>query len=447
MTLTPSARPAHRSGTDRWIAGVSGGLAEHTGQPAWLFRAGFVVGALIGGVGVVAYVLMWLFLPAGAPRASTSRPVTGLDTAGLLGVVALGLGTLMALSLLGASIRVSLWAPIILLGGGVLVLLRQGDEARRVLAQPPGSVGGSWVLTDRSMWLRMALGAGLLILGLVGVIVPRIDLGDAVQALLAASALVAGLVVLALPWLAAWARRLQAERFATIRAEERAAMAARVHDSVLQTLTLIQRRADDPREVARLARAEERALRSWLYAPTSASGTLGAALAEVVATTEADYDARIDLVTVGDLAVDDRVAGLVAATREAVVNAAKHAGAPARIYAEVADGQVEVTVKDRGVGFDPDAIGGDRHGVRQSIVARVQSLGGTADVRTAPGEGTEIRLVLPVDATPAPTVAPGAPASNPAAPTALEVAPAPEHGAGERAEPVPGHGSPVGERR
>jgi signal transduction histidine kinase len=172
-------------------------------------------------------------------------------------------------------------------------------------------------------------------------------------------------------------------------------MAARVHDSVLQTLTLIQRRADDPAEVSRLARAEERALRSWLYAPVGTSGSLSAALAEVVATTEADYDARIELVTVGDAVVDDRLAALVAATREAVVNAAKHAGAPATVYAEVEEDQVEVNVRDRGCGFAIDAVGADRHGVRQSIVARMSAVGGSATVRSAPGEGTEVRLVLP----------------------------------------------------
>ena len=172
-------------------------------------------------------------------------------------------------------------------------------------------------------------------------------------------------------------------------------MAARVHDSVLQTLTLIQRRADDPREVTRLARAEERALRSWLYAPVGPSGSLAAALAEVVAETETDYDVRIDLVTVGDAMVDERLAALVAATREAVVNVAKHADAPATVYAEVDDAQVEVNVKDRGRGFEPDAIDADRLGVRRSIVARVEAAGGVASVRSAPGEGTEVRLILP----------------------------------------------------
>jgi signal transduction histidine kinase len=397
------SRRVHRSTSDRWVAGVAGGLAEHLGQPVWLLRGLFVVTALLGGVGLVAYALMWMFLPLASDdsqgRASVVGRSTG-DLTGLLGFVALGLGVLMALSVLGVPVQVSVWAPLILVGAGVAVLWRQGDEAQRRLqpAAPPGSGQATVMpgLADRGMWVRVLVGLGLLMLGVVGIIVPRIDLVDAAQALLAAGAVVAGLGVIALPWLSAWAKGRQAERYAAVRAQERASMAARVHDSVLQTLTLIQRRADDPKEVVRLARAEERALRSWLYAPVGESGSLAAALAGVVASTEADYDVRIDLVTVGDVVVDDRVAALVAATREAVVNAAKHAGAPATVYAEVGEREVEVNVRDRGRGFDPEVIDGDRHGVRQSIMARVGSVGGQATVRSTPGEGTEVRLTLPL---------------------------------------------------
>jgi signal transduction histidine kinase/phage shock protein PspC (stress-responsive transcriptional regulator) len=397
------SRRVHRSTADRWVAGVCGGLAEHLGQPAWLIRGLFVVTALLGGVGVVAYALMWLFLPLesddGRARASVAGRSTG-DLSGLLGFVALGLGVLMALSVLGVPVRVSVWAPVILVGAGVAVLWRQGDEAQRRLqpAPLPGSGPDTVMpgLADRGMWVRVLVGLVLLMLGVVGIVVPRIDLLAAARALLAAGAVVAGLGVIALPWVSAWVRGRQAERYAAIRAQERASMAARVHDSVLQTLTLIQRRADDPKEVVRLARAEERALRSWLYAPVGESGSLAAALAGVVASTEADYDVRIDLVTVGDAVVDDRMAAVVAATREAVVNAAKHAGAPATVYAEVGEREVEVNVRDRGRGFDPGVIDGDRHGVRQSIVARVESVGGRATVRSTPGEGTEVRLTLPM---------------------------------------------------
>jgi signal transduction histidine kinase/phage shock protein PspC (stress-responsive transcriptional regulator) len=398
--MDPSVGTRHieRSTTERWIAGICGGLAEHFGQPVWVFRVAFLGTALIGGAGIVAYALLWMFLPLGQEGGTGHghARVGSWDLTGLLGFVALGLGLLLALSTLGVPVQVSVWAPMILVGAGVVVLWRQGDEAQRAL-QPPAAPAapGTAPSVDPGLWIRGLVGLLLLALGVVGLVGPRITLATAAQAVVAAGAVVAGLVIIGLPWLSAWSKRRQAERYAAVRNEERAAMAARVHDSVLQTLTLIQRRADDPREVARLARAEERALRSWLYAPVGASGTLAAALAEVVATTEADYDARIDLVTVGDAEVDDQVAALVAATREAVVNAAKHAQAPATVYAEVTEGEVEVNVKDRGRGFDPDGIEEDRHGVRESIIARMQGAGGRASIRSGPGEGTEVRLILP----------------------------------------------------
>jgi signal transduction histidine kinase len=401
MSQAVETRRVVRSVSDRWIGGVAGGLAEHFSAPAWIFRLAFVLTGLFG-VGVVAYGLMWVFLPLGSEQSEASQgstPTTsGWDLTGVLGILALGLGVLLGLAALGVPIRVSLWGPVLIVGAGVALLWRQSDDLQRatIRNRAESGVQATGALSDRQGWIRVLVGLGLVLLGLVAVIGPQLDLVTTGQSIGAAGAVLAGLVLIALPWISSWIKGLEAERYAAVRAEERAAMAARVHDSVLQTLTLIQRRADDPAEVARLARAEERALRSWLYAPVGVSGSLGAALAEVVATTEADYDARIELVTVGDAVVDDRIAAVVAATREAVVNAAKHAGAPATVYAEVDEDQVEVNVRDRGRGFDPDAVDPDRHGVRQSIVARMAAVGGSATVRSAPGEGTEIRLVLPI---------------------------------------------------
>jgi signal transduction histidine kinase/phage shock protein PspC (stress-responsive transcriptional regulator) len=401
MTQSVETRRVVRSVSDRWIGGVAGGLAEHFSAPAWIFRLAFVLTAVVG-VGVVAYALMWVFLPLGSeqsePPAGAAGPTSGWDLTGVLGILALGLGVLLGLAALGVPIRVTLWGPVLIVGAGVALLWRQSDDLQRatIRSHAESGVQATAALSDRQGWIRVLVGLGLVLLGLVAVIGPQLDLATTGQSIGAAGAVLAGLVLIALPWISSWIKGLEAERYAAVRAEERAAMAARVHDSVLQTLTLIQRRADDPAEVTRLARAEERALRSWLYAPVGASGSLGAALAEVVATTEADYDARIDLVTVGDAVVDDRLAALVAATREAVVNAAKHAGAPATVYAEVDEDQVEVNVRDRGRGFQPDAVDPDRHGVRQSIVARMSAVGGSATVRSAPGEGTEVRLLLPI---------------------------------------------------
>ncbi|HSO04544.1 MAG TPA: PspC domain-containing protein [Candidatus Limnocylindrales bacterium] len=400
MSQTVGTRRVVRSVSDRWLGGVCGGLAEHYSAPAWIFRMAFALTTLIGGVGIVAYALMWVFLPLDPDRAEApppGRPTTGWDLTGVLGILALGLGVLLALAALGLPIRVSLWGPILIVGAGVALLWRQSDDLQRATIRSRAEEGiqATAALSDRQGWIRVLVGLGLVLLGLVAVIGPQLDLATTGRSMAAAGAVVAGVVLIALPWISTWIKGLEAERYAAVRAEERAAMAARVHDSVLQTLTLIQRRADDPAEVSRLARAEERALRSWLYAPVGTSGSLSAALAEVVATTEADYDARIELVTVGDVVVDDRLAALVAATREAVVNAAKHAGAPATVYAEVEEDQVEVNVRDRGCGFAIDAVGADRHGVRQSIVARMAAVGGSATVRSVPGEGTEVRLVLP----------------------------------------------------
>ncbi len=401
----PGPRRVERSATDRWIGGVAGGLGQHFGMPAWVFRVVFVGSALAWGMGVVAYLLLWAFLPLRADPAAQSasggiaRPGATWDVTGLLGLIALGLGLLLVASDVWTSVRFSVLAPLVLLGAGVVVLWRQSDEAQRGDLRTRAQAGFQAAEeADRAVWLRVLVGLLLVLGGVVGIVGPRVDLWTGLRAVLAAGAVVAGVALIALPWISTWAKRLQAERMAAVRAEERASMAARVHDSVLQTLTLIQRRAEDPREVVRLARAEERALRGWLYAPPGPSGSLAAALSAIASDTEADYGGRVDLVVVGDVVVDGRVAALVAATREAVVNAAKHAGSPATVYVEVGADQVEVNVRDRGVGFDPGAVGPDRHGVRESIVARLAAAGGAASIRSAPDEGTEVRLVLPKEA-------------------------------------------------
>ncbi len=388
-----------RSRRDRWLGGVCGGLAEHWGVPAVLVRVAFVVTAPLGGLGLLAYALLWGLVPSEATDATDAiegaRPARGLDLSGMLGLVSMAVGSLMALSLLGLPIQVSLWVPLLLASAGVLLLWRQGDDARVRVERVP--VAAPWAPgVDRAMVVRIVIGLALLLMGILGILLPRLPLVTLLQALVATCALLAGSVLIALPWLRALADRLQEQRIATARADERAAMASRVHDSVLQTLTLIQRQAHDPDEVTRLARTEERALRSWLYAPAGPSGMLAATLAEMAAGTETDYDVRLDLVTVGDVLVDDRVAGLVAATREALVNAAKHAhGSVTTVYAEVTDDEVEVNVRDRGPGFDAQSVAPDRHGITGSILARMESLGGTGQVRSHPGEGTEVRLRLP----------------------------------------------------
>jgi signal transduction histidine kinase len=244
------------------------------------------------------------------------------------------------------------------------------------------------------------------------------------------SILVAGLLALVgvvlFPWLFLLARTVTRERAARARAEERAEVATHLHDSVLQTLTLIQKRRGDPGEMARLARHAERELRGWLYGAPAAAGSSGgppwrspgpprddqsrkdlvAALRAAAAEVEDRHGVAVELVTVGTCRLDERARAVAGAAAEALTNAAKHAGVPrVSLFAEVADGQVLVVVRDRGRGFDPDADGpaegaggpgpGGR-GIPDSIVGRMRRQGGTATIRSAPGAGTEVELRMPV---------------------------------------------------
>jgi len=199
-------------------------------------------------------------------------------------------------------------------------------------------------------------------------------------------------------------RQLGDERRERIRSEERADMAAHLHDSVLQTLALIQRHADAPQQARSLARRQERELRAWLYESRRSSpgdtdpDSLAAALDRVTDEVEADHGVAVDVVVVGDCRVDEHVDALVAAVREAVLNAAKHSdAAEVSVYAEVADGRVEAFVRDRGRGFDPAAVNGDRRGITHSIVRRMARHGGRAEVHSTPGEGTEVTFELTLE--------------------------------------------------
>jgi signal transduction histidine kinase len=225
-----------------------------------------------------------------------------------------------------------------------------------------------------------------------------------------------GLALTVGPWLFRLASDLTEERAARVRSQERADVAAHLHDSVLQTLSLIQKNAEDSRAVARLARAQERDLRAWLYGDTAAAETsVAGALRSAAAEVEDTHGTPVEVVTVGDAAMTEEVRPLVLAAREAMVNAAKHSGADkVDVFAECDDTRVDVFVRDRGHGFDQDAVAEDRLGVRNSIVDRMRRHGGAAVIRTAPGEGTEVRLSLQ---TPAGNQASS---TTPTAPTAEE---------------------------
>ncbi|HEX5496279.1 MAG TPA: ATP-binding protein, partial [Mycobacteriales bacterium] len=247
--------------------------------------------------------------------------------------------------------------------------------------------------------LRLGAGSVLVLAGLASLLFEVGGLVATRDAAVAAGVVVIGTGLISGPW---WWRAVQvlaAERRERIRSQERADVAAHLHDSVLHTLALIQRHADSPRQVSRLARGQERELRSWLYQAGRAGAAVrfAAALEEVTAEVEDTYAVAVETVVVGDADLDERLAALVQAVREALVNAARHAKvAEVSLYAEVEPAGVSVYVRDRGIGFDQGAVPADRHGIDGSIIGRMRRHGGTAAVRSSPGAGTEVELSIGV---------------------------------------------------
>lgn len=390
--VTP--RKAYRLADGRWLGGVCTGIAAHLGVPRWAVRAAFVLLALTG-FGVVLYAAYWIVLPLDVSGPAPARQASDERQYGVgLGILVAVVASMILLSLLGFPLPWWVSVPAVLVTAGVAVVWRQSDEAQRARARAAGGAGARAVVRDS--WRRSLLGLGLVVLGVVALILGRGDVLGLLRSLVAGLLVLGGVVLVLLPWLLGLWRSSVAERRARIRSEERAEVAAQVHDSVLQTLSLIQRAADDPREVARLARAEERALRGWLYEPVSdAASVLSAALGRLVAEVEVAYDVDVDLVVVGDAVLDARHEALAQATRAALVNAARHAGGAVSVYVECRGAAAEAYVRDRGPGFDPATIPADRLGWRESIVGRMTRVGGTATARPAPGGGTEVALRLP----------------------------------------------------
>jgi signal transduction histidine kinase len=359
-------------------------MADNLGIDVVIVRLAFVLLIVADGIGAAAYVGLWLIL---SPRAEAPNRREW----GQLAAYAALTGGLSLLTWLTRLSQTS-WAiwPVVAGGIGVGILWQQADPERR--RRWVRTTTGSW----RALWLRSILGTLLVVGGIVAFLAERVHAGQAGQVLLGSVVMLAGVVVILAPWLLRLWRELDAERRERIRSQERAEVAAHVHDSVLHTLTLIQRNAQDPREVQRLARAQERDLRAWLYQPKEdASRDLAAAVREVAAEVEDAHGVPIEVVCVGDCPLDEKLGTLLQAAREAMVNAAKYAETPSvSVYAECNPDEVAVFVRDRGKGFDLDAIPEDRMGVRGSIIGRMERNGGKATIRTAPGEGTEVRLEL-----------------------------------------------------
>jgi signal transduction histidine kinase len=342
-----------RSSEDRVVAGVCGGIAARLAVDATLVRLVFAILALAGGSGVLVYLALWIYARRG--RALPAAVLIAVAAAAIL--YALGLSTT---AVLGAALLVA---------GSVTVLARGGS------LRPGGSLP--------------RIGVAMLIAGAV------IFLGHrgASGSFIAPGAVTGALVLIVGPWL--W--QLTSERADRIRLQERADVASRIHDSVLQTLALIQRDPADARRVATLARRQERELRTWLYPDRepAAEGTLAEAVQTAAAEIEELHGLRVEVVRTGDAPLDERTRVLVLAAREAMANAAKHSGADeVSVFLEAAPGRVGLYVRDRGAGFDPEAGAADRRGISESIRGRMERVGGTATIVSAPGEGTDVELEL-----------------------------------------------------
>jgi signal transduction histidine kinase len=377
--------PLQRSAEDRVLLGVCGGLGRAFGVDVPLVRLAFAALVLVGGLGFVVYGALVVLLPGepGAPRPfAAERRGEAIGITVLLVAAAIGLGAR------GLLVPAHVLVPVALLAGGVALVWRQvivgrADGGReRPQLRELARLGGGLVLLA---------GGAVLFLGASG------NLAELSSALIAAAVVAAGLGLLVGPRLVRARSEADAERRERIRSEEFAHVAARLHDSVLQTLALIQR-VDDPRRAQSLARQQERELRAWLYGGEQPGqpATLASALRGAANDVEEHYGVAVDLVQPSDGPLDDGLAVLAAAAREAMTNAGRHAGVQEiSVLARVADGEASVFVRDRGAGFDLDAVAPDRHGVRESIVARMVRAGGRASIVSAPGEGTEVELVLP----------------------------------------------------
>ncbi|AGF71615.1 hypothetical protein A605_03005 [Corynebacterium halotolerans YIM 70093 = DSM 44683] len=361
---------------------MASGLASHLGVDVFVVRLVFVVAAFLSGLGIWAYAGLWMFsktsaeVPPPPERNRIARSLYVLLV--LVGVIGSGLTVSLISGLSGAVLL-----PLLIVGVGAFLAWQSYDRGT-------SSVGNI---------VALAGGAVLVISGIFVTVVFWDTSGGFMGALLAVLLTLAGVAVLVVPLGVRLWETVAEERAAKAAADERAEIASRLHDSVLQTLALIQKRAGDPAEVARLARGQERELRQWLFdAEEKTSQSVFAAVETACGEVEDLFGLRIAPVTVGaDTVLTEESKAAVLAAREAMVNAAKHAGVETLdVYAELLGGELSIFVRDRGPGFDPEQIPADRHGIRDSIRGRMERAGGGARIRTAPGEGTEITVTVPV---------------------------------------------------
>ncbi len=395
---------------DRIVAGVGAALARVLHVPRVVMRVGLVVSTIFG-FGLVFYLLGWLLIPAADGPTDLATRLAPRDWLDLGAMCAVAAGITELFSLAGFGLPARLLVPLVLAVVGLVAVAsaQTGEDATgqgRTLALPswlpPGAAAAVDVLGTRRGVLVRAVAGMLLVIGGIAVLFGASESWRAVRAgVISVVVIACGLVLVFGPWLWRLGGELVTERRERIRSEERAEVAAHLHDSVLQTLAMVQRRAGDPREVVRLARKQERELRTWLlsgqrFDPSAVAGSLGTALTVLGADLEDAHGVPVEIVQVRDCPIDEGLAVLVLAAREAISNAQRHSGADrVSVYCEVGATDVAVFVRDRGRGFDRTQVPPDRRGIAESIEGRMVRHGGRATVSSRPGEGAEVELVMP----------------------------------------------------
>ncbi len=406
MNLDPHRLVRREHG--RVVAGVAAGIGDTFGVAANVVRCGFLVLTLAGGLGAVLYGVGWLLMRSGDPELAPRR-TDAVSTAAFSAVV---LGLLVLVRTIGP------WPGDVIvwpLGAAMIGLAILSTRPRESAPEPPdwpflehlppetADAVGVLFGTRRGSLARIIAGAVCIAAGLAAFFV-SVDSWRALQGgVIGAAVVIVGFALIIGPGVWELFSQLMRERRERIRSDERADVAAHLHDSVLQTLALVQRRADDPREVVRLARMQERELRAWLLSGGeddgatngAGRGSVGAALDALAAEIETEHGVPVEVVRVRDCPAAG-LQPLLLAAREAIVNAVRHSGAPTvSVYLEVEPQRASIFVRDRGRGFDPGAVAPDRRGISGSIVDRLARAGGEAKVRSTPGEGTEVEMSLP----------------------------------------------------
>jgi signal transduction histidine kinase len=409
--MRKGARGLRRDSSRAILGGVCAGFARWLGIDPVITRVGMVV-ITIGSSGgaAIGYLIAWALMPPDLGDPAWRRERRGRRGGWRIaaGVALLVVSALLVFRQLSVWWSDALIWPVALAAFGVALLWTlsrqeaeqeeeesEAETASRAelhmaAAEQPGARAKR--ASAIGFGISLVIGAALLFLWAEGALSAASDVA------LAAIVVAVALGLISAPFWWSMARRLGAEKMARVRSQERAEVAAHLHDSVLQTLALMQRRAGEPDEVAKLARRQERELRFWLAGgePARPSERLADALRAAAEDVEEAHGAPVDAIVVGDAPLDERAKALVAATREALTNAAKFASdaGPVHLYAEIENGAARVFVDDRGPGFDPKAIPDDRRGVRESIIGRMQRHGGRVEIRSGPGEGTEVELTL-----------------------------------------------------